>query len=107
MNISVLASQYKYYGEYDTTLLQTRISEKLGLCVSALSHEFVYPLHMLLENVPCSYWDADVAKQVISQLDFFFSQEPSRMLTCWKRNISVFQASKRENIASEMFKKPV
>lgn len=74
MKTSVSYSEAKYYSEYDSATILMHLQEEFSMPISGICHEMLMPLYKLCFNTPYSYWNRDVAKQVIQRLENLYLQ---------------------------------
>lgn len=74
MKTSVSYSEAKYYSEYDSATILMHLQEEFSMPISGICHEMLMPLYKLCFNTPYSYWNRDVAKQVIHRLENLYLQ---------------------------------
>ena len=74
MKTSVSYSEAKYYSEYDSATILMHLQEEFSIPINGICHEMLMPLYKLCFNTPYSYWNRDVAKQVIQRLENLYLQ---------------------------------
>ena len=77
MQISTLYCTTKYYSEYDSTAVLIRLQEEFSIPIRDISHEMLMPLYKLCFDAPHSYWNRNVAREVLQQLENLYLQNPS------------------------------
>lgn len=77
-----LLNQYctaSYYGEFDSSQLLTSVQSRIDPSVTALSKEFQFTFHTMLNIDPCTYWNRQVYKQTIHLLETLYQNAGSKL----------------------------
>lgn len=77
-----LLNQYctaSYYDEFDSSQLLTSVQSRIDPSVTALSKEFQFAFHTMLNIDPCTYWNRQVYKQTIHLLEALYQSAGSKL----------------------------
>lgn len=70
---------YKYYNEYDSSVLLNEVQKNIDSSISCLNKEFLYIFYKMLNIEPCSYWNNDVYKETYSQLENLYKTNANQL----------------------------
>lgn len=71
--------EYRYYNEYDSSVLLNDLQKNVEPSISTLNKEFLYIFYKLINTEPCSYWNNDVYKETYSQLEKLYQTNASTL----------------------------
>lgn len=70
---------YKYFNEYDSSVLLNDVQKNIDSSTSCLNKEFLYIFYKMLNIEPCSYWNNDVYKETYSQLENLYKTNSNQL----------------------------
>ena len=70
---------YKYYNEYEASVLLTEVQHNVDSSITSINKEFIYIFHRMIHTEPCSYWDKNVYTEVSSLLESLYQAHSSQL----------------------------